>query len=372
MKHILKKIWGGVELTRYKILARDSHGALLYRFLIKLLYPILSSRCILSSRIINYRNRENKNLYEQVKEAAHNDNLLKKDLVLCYFYYHIVPWEYKLYQFASKTHHQRLKYLSDSDRYMCSELVMGVKIYEILKDKYQFYNLLKPYYKRPILNFSKECCRSELNDFLSKIDEELFIKPRNGSLGRDTFIVTSLTEKEVLYDMLSNMKGEWLIEGAIKQSLIMSEWNQSSVNTLRIPSFRFNNQVVILQPFFRTGRKGQIVDNAGAGGILAVVDAETGIIITDGHDENLNIFRCHPDSNKQYKGWQIPCYSELKTLVKKIHMELPKDFIYVGFDFALTDKGWDLIEGNWGQFVGQIATQNGIKTKFDEYIGVFD
>ena len=26
------------------------------------------------------------------------------------------------------------------------------------------------------------------------------------------------------------------------------------------------------------------------------------------------------------------------------------DHIYVGWDFALTDNGWVLIEGNWGQF----------------------
>ena len=49
---------------------------------------------------------------------------------------------------------------------------------------------------------------------------------------------------------------------------------------------------------------------------------------------------------------------------------LPEKYKYIGFDFALTNEGWDLIEGNWGQFVGQIAAQEGIKNKFDKYLGL--
>ena len=41
---------------------------------------------------------------------------------------------------------------------------------------------------------------------------------------------------------------------------------------------------------------------------------------------------------------------------------------YIGWDFALTDKGWVLIEGNWGQLVGQYATKVGVKDLFMKYI----
>lgn len=42
---------------------------------------------------------------------------------------------------------------------------------------------------------------------------------------------------------------------------------------------------------------------------------------------------------------------------------------YIGWDFALTERGWVLIEGNWGQYVAQqSALGKGLRTEFDKYI----
>ena len=42
---------------------------------------------------------------------------------------------------------------------------------------------------------------------------------------------------------------------------------------------------------------------------------------------------------------------------------------YVGWDLALTDKGWVMVEGNpRGQFIMQIATRKGIKAELEQYI----
>jgi hypothetical protein len=151
----------------------------------------------------------------------------------------------------------------------------------------------------------------------------------------------------------------------------MAVWNNSCVNTVRMTSFICTDgKHVILQPFIRTGRNGAIVDNAGAGGIFAVFDPETGIVITDGVDESGNRFEKHPDSNIVYRGWQIPYYNELKTLTEIVHRSLPKYHKYVGFDFALSTKGWLLVEGNWGQFVGQIAEQKGVRYQFEKLMGL--
>ena len=370
MKRSIKKFFGYIELLRYRILAKDSVGSVVYRYVIKVLYLILSSKLLLNSRIINYRNREGSTLYDMVKREAFDNHLLYKDMVLCYFYYHIVPWEYKLYHFENKQHKERLNYLSDVDRYMCCELLMGAEVYETLKDKYKFYKMLETFYKRPIFCFSNNTLECDLNNFLKCIEGKLFVKPLDGSLGRNTFIVFTKEEKTNLFVNLKKLKGQWLIEGAISQAASMAEFNISSVNTLRVPSIRVKDKVHILQPFFRTGRNGQIVDNAGAGGILCVIDPSNGIVITDGFDESSNVYECHPDSHKKYKGWQIPYYQELMILVERIHKSLPEKYKYIGFDFALTNEGWDLIEGNWGQFVGQIAAQEGIKNKFDKYLGL--
>lgn len=366
----IKKIYSSLELLRYKTLANDSVAAFLFRSMIYILYPILGSKKLLCSKLINYINREGINLFNMVTNAANGNEKLKKDLVLSYYYYHIVPWEYYLYHFEKQSHKERLNWLSDADRYMCCELLMGNHVYQTLKDKSKFYQMLKKYYKRPIFVFSNLTSKEEFGNFLKTISESLFVKPLDGSLGRDTFLVSSEVEKRNLYFRLKESGSSWLIEGKIKQVSEMAMWNNSSVNTLRIPSFRVDKEWHMLQPFFRTGRKGQIVDNAGAGGILCTVDPYTGKVLTNGFDENSNSYEFHPDSHIQYKGWEIPKWKKLISLVKDIHKTLPDDFKYIGFDFALTEKGWDLIEGNWGQFVGQIAAQTGIKHQFDNYLGL--
>ena len=98
-------------------------------------------------------------------------------------------------------------------------------------------------------------------------------------------------------------------------------------------------------------------------------DPDTGIVVTDGVDEFGGRFEFHPDSKLRFKGWQIPQYEELKDIAAKLIHRMPRGQKYVGFDFALTENGWVLVEGNsLGQFVGQIAEQKGVKKKFLEYL----
>lgn len=356
-----------MELARYRMLANDGLFANFYRALTWLLLPILNTAPVLQSSVLNHRNREGKSLKALIDEACAKNIGGGKTLLLCYLWYHIVPWEFELYEFEKQTHSERLSWLSDADRYMCCDLIIGSETYVILKNKYRFYELAKSFYKRSVYVYDKDTKEKDLKAFLAT-RERLFVKPLLGSLGRDTFVADM--ERDTIDDVFKRLQagGEWMLEEAIVQSAEMAEWNETSVNTVRIPSFLANGEWHVLQPFFRTGRNGQIVDNAGAGGILSVVDVETGTIVTDGYDEANYSYSVHPDSQKRYKGWQVPQWKELLQLTETIHRSLPSQFRYVGFDFALTDKGWDLIEANWGQFVGQIAAKKGIKREFDKYM----
>lgn len=171
--------------------------------------------------------------------------------------------------------------------------------------------------------------------------------------------------------MLNIVKwGVWIFEDLIKQSKEMSLWNQSSVNTVRMPCILSNGKFYVLNPFLRTGRKGQVIDNAGGGGVFACIDEATGIITTEGIDERNIRYTHHPDSGIQFIGWRVPKYKELLTLAETIFRTCLPEHKYIGFDFALTDYGWVLIEGNWGQFVGQYVSREGIHNKFLQYLGI--
>ena len=277
--------------------------------------------------------------------------------------------EYFLYDFFHQNYWERGEWLTDRERLFSLTEKYGDDVYQELKDKSFFYQLTSKYFCRDVCFIG---AKYEMDTFFqfTKLHSTFIVKPINGSLGANTFITSIKNEEEAkqLYQELKQ-KGEWVVEEVIKQHPETAKWNETSVNTVRIPSFRLKDGCKILQPFFRTGRKGEVVDNAGHGGIFAVFDPETGIITTDGVDEFGGRFECHPDSKLTFKGWKIPQYESLVQLVSEVHQSLPLHHRYVGFDFALThDSKWVLLEGNWGQMVGQMAELKGIRKKFLEYI----
>ena len=64
----------------------------------------------------------------------------------------------------------------------------------------------------------------------------------------------------------------------------------------------------------------------------------------------------------------MPQWKELLSTVEEVHRKCMPSHIYIGWDFALTENGWVLIEGNWGQLVNQYVDKVGLKKKFMEYM----
>lgn len=315
---------------------------------------------------------ENMPLYLSEKDSK-DKKLIKHltiDMLKCYYLYGINPEEYLIHNFKEKDNEERKAYLSKKSK---DEAIMeqtgnnAMKAFIELKDKYKFYQIARSYFHREACGIYSKDDESSFADFCTR-HKKFFAKPIQGRYGWGSRII-DLYEKgfqvtQVFNDLLEN--GSWIVEELIKQDERMGEWNVSSVNTIRIPSFRTADGIKILYPFIRMGRKGSIVDNAGSGGIMTVVDAETGIIYTDAKDELGHVFATNPDNGKVFKGWQVPEWEALISLSKKVHESLPEYHKYVGFDFALTKKhGWVLVEGNWGDFICQQAClEKGLKEEF--------
>lgn len=119
-----------------------------------------------------------------------------------------------------------------------------------------------------------------------------------------------------------------------------------------------------MKPFLRSGRSGSIVDNANRGGIFSVIDEQTGKLCTNGFDLYGKEYAMHPDSGIQFMGWQVPEWESFVEFIRTVHSTVP-DYPYIGWDCALSENGWVLIEGNWGQFDSETADREGIKRKFD-------
>lgn len=305
---------------------------------------------------------------EEEKRDHRQCRQLENLLVKVFIAHRMKPHEYFLYGLRGKGYWELKDYLTDLDRKVMLDKVNNQQAEEELTDKGILYHTLKKYFGREACIIDKEHHERDFVDFVSR-HPTFIIKPIKGSTGKDAEILTVDTAQQAakLYDELKE-KDTWIAEQLIQQHPSMAAWNASSVNTLRVPTFYTKDGCKILQPYFRTGRQGSVIDNAGQGGVFAVFDPDTGIIVTDGVDEFGGRYPCHPDSGLVFKGWQIPHYEELKSLAAQLIHELPSQPRYVGFDFSLTEQGWILVEGNYnGQFVGQIAEHKGVRQQFIRY-----
>ena len=289
---------------------------------------------------------------------------LRQDMMKAFVSCHLYPSEYFLYHIDNQGYTERKEWLSDWDRIFYLQHHFKAETFRQLQDKELFYQLAKPYFHREICVIDKG---RNSEDFLCFVRRHprFIVKQMTGSEGKNIQIYESHSDKQSkeLYDRLAG-QDRWLAEELIVQDERMAIWCRSCVNTIRMPSFLWGDQHKIFMPILRAGREGSVVDNSGSGGTFACIDSTTGIINTDGVDKLGRRFESHPDSHLVFKGWQVPEWEELCKLTLEIHQSLPDNHKYVGFDFALTPQGWVLVEGNWGQFFVQAATQKGIRRPF--------
>lgn len=309
---------------------------------------------------------------EELADKAYVEKITD-DIVSCYILYGIAPDEYFLHDFRNKSKSYRETILSRKrkDDLYCKYLGRDTRKYFMqLKDKWQFYNLTKKYFKRDV-------CRVELDSDLPAIEEfcqkhkRFIAKPTLASSGIGVHIVDLQKEPRDAKNLLEYYQkvddGKWMFEEFIEQDPSMAAWHPSSVNTIRVPSIKTKKGCVVILPLFRTGKNGNLVDNChNNGGLMAVPDAKTGVLVTDGYDVFQNVVEFHPNSGMKFKGWKIPRWEELVALSAEVHQSLPPKHKYIGFDFALTPNGWVLVEGNWGNIPHQVCVGYGIRKEFEK------
>lgn len=286
------------------------------------------------------------------------------------------PMEYENYHIYDEPFERRVEYLSNSKK---NNLVRSLPKGEdgekfrqtcaLFDNKYKTYERLQEYYKRDLLEVTS---RGDLKQFkkFCKNNQKFIKKPETLSQGKGIEILEVDVDgsPDELFKIVRKHKRS-VVESLIVQSEIMSRFNESTVNTLRVITFHNGVEPQILGGFFRTGRKGSVVDNAGSGGVFAALDPATGTICSDGADEGGREYKCHPDSGIEYKGFEIPKWDELKALVLKLTAEFPEMPI-IGWDFAFTsDEEWVVLEVNcMPEFVQQGPTRKGLRKEFTALI----
>ncbi len=239
----------------------------------------------------------------------------------------------------------------------------------LFKNKPMFNEYFKSVLKRDWMQVT-DFNYDEFCEFVNK-HPSFFCKPIRGGGGVGAGILSAEDKNiEELYEYCR--KHSCIVEEVLKQHKEMAAVNDGVANTVRLYTLvKWGGKTVITGAFVKFSRPGLFADNLMQGGIGALVDKKTGIIISDGVDFNCKMHEEHPDSHVKFKGFQIPEWDKLINTALEGAEIARKWNRHVGWDIAIREDGEiEIIEGNSYPDLSllQVADRVGKKTAYEKYI----
>lgn len=167
--------------------------------------------------------------------------------------------------------------------------------------------------------------------------------------------------------------GDWIIQPRLHVHPSLKDIALDALSTARITTMRNEHgapEIVTAVLRFPV-RRGTVVDNLEAGGLIAPIDPVTGILGTGCHGRRPEDVRMHPVTGALIEGRQLPDWPATRDLVLRAHHEAFCEYSMVGWDVGICDAGPVLIEGNGkpGLFAAQRAERHGVgETRFGELL----
>lgn len=203
--------------------------------------------------------------------------------------------------------------------------------------------------------------RIEVLERIKGIEEKsLIVKPSISSSGMG---VVRFSKKDDLFysdkhellslDFLDKyFKRDCIVQESFQQHYFFSRYNSSSVNTLRVASYRDSEgNIQILNSILRIGLTGSVVDNAHAGGMFVGVSSDgfLGNYVCDQYGRIQSLFN-GIDFSKETM--EIPMWGSIKTNIKEIAQNVIHHDL-VAWDIVVDQVGQPhILEFNVGGFSG--------------------
>ena len=176
--------------------------------------------------------------------------------------------------------------------------------------------------------------------------EGAIIKP---SLASHGIGVRKLTVKDgvtnidcmTLPQLFNEYGNNFVIQEFVHQHERLAALNPSSVNTIRILTYRSDMEVIPLYAVIRIGREGKEVDNESSGGISTKINSDGTLgkyAFSDAKDGRFE----KTDSGIVLDGYQIPYFDKAVETVKRCHYQLPF-FNLIGWDVSISPEGEPII-----------------------------
>lgn len=183
-------------------------------------------------------------------------------------------------------------------------------------------------------NADYDIISNNIDEIISTIDDtKIVVKPTVGGMSgkgvklfmRDKSIWKSLDSEEILSQkwLDDNYGNDCIIQRCLSQSKEINYYNPTSVNTLRLATYRSvkDNKTHILRAVMRIGAKGSLVDNAHAGGGFVGIykDGTLGNFVCNQYGETTTFFN-DIDFSKPHK---IPYYDRVIDFAKNVTQYIP-------------------------------------------------
>ncbi|WP_027339028.1 sugar-transfer associated ATP-grasp domain-containing protein [Halonatronum saccharophilum] len=218
----------------------------------------------------------------------------------------------------------------------------------------------------------------QLKDLIKLLIEQstnraIFLKDFSNNGGKNCFKITlsnlnGYFDDNNFFNLITS--SSFIIQDCINQHSQINKIYSKSINSIRAETFiNDKGEIEIISALMRFGVGGSYVDNCSQGGIFTSVNLEKGTLgkyaydfFKAGNSDYINRHTIHPDTQFKFEGTEIPYFLELKQMIRDTAILLPQIRL-VGWDFAITENGPILIEGNLhpGNSKAQMAC-NGYKT----------
>ena len=194
---------------------------------------------------------------------------------------------------------------------------------------------------------------------------EAFVKPSVDSNSGDGCRVVNMQQgKDVLSgqtvaQLIKSLGKNFIVQERLRSHPAVAALYPHSVNTFRIVTYRWKDEILHARLLMKIGRGGKNVENAHAGGIFVAVE-DDGTLHKTAFSEFNTQFLQHPDTHITFEGYKIPHMDKLIEAAFKMHALLPQVGIF-HWDFILNEQGIPVImEGNTGTGgIGSIQMAHG-------------
>jgi hypothetical protein len=215
-------------------------------------------------------------------------------------------------------------------------------------------------------------CNKNLKEAIRSLPDGKYVcKLASGMQGNGFHILEKTSQSEIVIkcgdgenitfdEFLTNIEQQkdCIIQDFICQHERIAKLHPDSLNTLRVVTIMPEENAVVWAAALKIGVGSSTVDNGYTGGLSIGIDLNTGRLMKYAVGFAPPVQTEHPDSNMEFKNFQIPYWGKIVNLVTYVHQEVFSGALTMGFDVAITSSGKIMIvESNprWGASVFQSA-----------------